>query len=101
MEVQVSDESQEVDDQITYLYKSATPASIVGRSDKSFGTICAAINGINQAIVSRANELVTLSARGENLIAACAVLSKEETQVLEEAVRSPCFKVSVTAEQIS
>jgi DNA mismatch repair protein MSH5 len=49
---------------------------------------CAAINGINQAIVSRANELAALSARGENLIAACAVLSAEETQVLGEAVRS-------------
>lgn len=58
---------------------------------------CAAINGINQAIVSRANELVTLSARGENLIAACAVLSKEETQMLEEAVRRPCFNLSGTA----
>lgn len=50
---------------------------------------CAAINGINQAIVSRANELATLSARGENLIAACAVLTSEEAQVLGEAVRSP------------
>ena len=62
---------------------------------------CAAINGINQAIVSRANELVTLSARGENLIAACAVLSEEETQVLEEAVRSPRFDLSGAAGRIN
>ncbi|XHG06728.1 hypothetical protein AWENTII_009912 [Aspergillus wentii] len=58
----------------------------LGRSDKSFGTICAAMNGINPTIVARANELAALSARGENLIAACATLSLEETQALEEAV---------------
>lgn len=48
---------------------------------------CASINGINQTIVSRANELAALSARGENLIAACAVLSEEEMLLLGEAVR--------------
>jgi len=47
---------------------------------------CAAINGIHQAVVTRANELASLSARGENLIAACATLTAEETQALEEAV---------------
>lgn len=56
-------------------------------STKPAGYSCAAIAGINPNIVSRANELATLSARGENLIAACAVLSDRETQVLEEAVR--------------
>ena len=44
------------------------------------------MNGINQNIVSRANELAALSARGENLIAACAVLSTEEARLLGEAV---------------
>ncbi|KAL2871981.1 MutS family protein MSH5 [Aspergillus lucknowensis] len=80
MEVRVSEETQEPDDQITYLYNFR-----LGRSDKSFGTICAALNGINQAIVDRANELASLSARGENLIAACAVLSAEEMQALQDA----------------
>ena len=47
---------------------------------------CAALNGINQAIVDRASELVTLSARGENLIAACAVLSAGEMKALQDAV---------------
>ena len=47
------------------------------------------MNGINQSIIARANELASLSARGENLAAACAVLSAEETQALEEAVWSP------------
>ena len=53
---------------------------------------CAAINGINQVIVARANELASLSARGENLIAACATLTTEETQALEEGVESPILK---------
>ncbi|RAK97016.1 MutS family protein MSH5 [Aspergillus ibericus CBS 121593] len=57
----------------------------LGRSDQSFGTICAAMNGISQTIVDRADEIASLSARGENLIAACAMLSAEETQALEDA----------------
>ncbi|BCR86228.1 MutS protein msh5 [Aspergillus chevalieri] len=80
MEVQVCEESRDVEDQITYLYNFRP-----GRSNRSFGTICAAINGIHQAVVTRANELASLSARGENLIAACATLTAEETQALEEA----------------
>lgn len=123
MEVQVSEETQEVEDQITYLYKYVQEYWLLGewymrdayssnsfrpgRSNKSFGTMyvlvllyphhtysksidlpysCAAINGIDPAIVSRANEIASLSARGENIVAACAVLSSEEMQVLEEAV---------------
>ncbi|KAL4809528.1 muts domain V-domain-containing protein [Aspergillus unguis] len=80
MEVRVCEESHKADDQITYLYNFR-----LGRSTKSFGTICAALNGIKPAIVDRANELVSLSARGENLIAACATLSAEEMETLQEA----------------
>ncbi|KAL4924405.1 MutS family protein MSH5 [Aspergillus undulatus] len=80
MEVRVCEDAQQADDQITYLYNFR-----LGRSTKSFGTICAALNGINQAIVDRANELVSLSARGENLIAACAMLSAGEMKALQDA----------------
>ncbi|GLA02787.1 mutS protein msh5 [Aspergillus niger] len=93
MEVRVHEEPGEAEDQITYLYNFRT-----GRSDQSFGTICAAMNGISQTIVDRANEIAALSARGENLIAACAVLSAQETQALEDAVGhmlSVCFWSSV------
>ncbi|GKZ42071.1 mutS protein msh5 [Aspergillus brasiliensis] len=82
MEVRVHEEPGETEDQITYLYNFR-----LGRSDQSFGTICAAMNGISQAIVDRADEIASLSARGENLIAACAVLSAQETQALEDADR--------------
>jgi len=36
--------------------------------------------------VSRANEITSLIARGENIVAACAVLSPGEMEDLEEAV---------------
>ncbi|RAL10511.1 MutS family protein MSH5 [Aspergillus homomorphus CBS 101889] len=80
MEVRVSDDSRETEDQITYLYNFRP-----GRSDKSFGTVCAAMNGISQTVVERASEIASLAARGENLIAACATLSAEEMQLLEQA----------------
>ncbi|KAJ5082300.1 DNA mismatch repair protein MutS core [Penicillium argentinense] len=81
MEVKVCDEYREAEDQVTYLYNFRP-----GRSSKSFGTICAAINGIDAAIVARADEIASLAARGENLIAACAILPREETTVLRQAV---------------
>ncbi|KAJ5902185.1 DNA mismatch repair protein MutS core [Penicillium taxi] len=82
MEVKVCPESQELEDQVIYLYNLRP-----GRSSKSFGTICAAINGIEASIVARANEIASLAARGENLIAACAILSAEEMKTLQTAVR--------------
>ncbi|KAK6815948.1 hypothetical protein RU639_009171 [Aspergillus parasiticus] len=80
MEVQVCEESCNAEDQITYLYNFH-----LGRSVKSYGPICAALNGINETIVERANELVSLAVRGENLTAACAMLSAEDMHDLEEA----------------
>ncbi|GFF46840.1 DNA mismatch repair protein MSH5 [Aspergillus lentulus] len=90
MEVRISAEARQVEDQITYLYNFRP-----GRSNKSFGAICAAMNGINQTIVDRANELAALSARGENLLAACATLSAEETETLAEAVGFSYFQGDV------
>ncbi|KAH3071757.1 hypothetical protein KXV27_008038 [Aspergillus fumigatus] len=80
MEVRILGKARQVEDQITYLYNFRP-----GRCSKSFGTNCAEMNGINQMIVNRANDLAALSARGENLIAACATLSAEETETLAEA----------------
>lgn len=49
---------------------------------------CAALNGIDSAIVDRADELVLLSARGEDLVTACATISEREEVDLKDAVGS-------------
>ena len=51
---------------------------------------CAALNGIDPNIISRANELSLLAARGEDLLAVCTELSPEETGELTEAVSQFC-----------
>ncbi|OBT79203.1 hypothetical protein VF21_01764 [Pseudogymnoascus sp. 05NY08] len=80
MEVRVDAESESVEDQVTYLYNYKS-----GKSMSSFGTCCAAMNGVDPAIVERADELIILSSKGEDLVAACAKISQEEAASLEEA----------------
>lgn len=80
MEVRLDQDAQDVEDQITYLYNFRR-----GRSVTSYGSCCAALNGVDSAIVERANHLVELSAKGENLVAACAAISLEEEEDLKDA----------------
>lgn len=56
-----------------------------GRSTLSYGTQCAAMNGIPASIVARATNLATLICQGEDLVTICAPMSPEEEEDLEDA----------------
>ncbi|KAI6270316.1 hypothetical protein MCOR27_009370 [Pyricularia oryzae] len=80
MEINVDYNTQYLEDQVTFLY-----TMVPGRSISSFGTNCALLNGIDDKIVARAEALSLLMAHGEDLSAACASLSEEETRQLHKA----------------
>ncbi|KAL1634726.1 hypothetical protein SLS56_002128 [Neofusicoccum ribis] len=80
MEVRVDGTKNGVEDQITYLYNFR-----LGRSVSSFGTMCAAMNGISKEVVSRAEQLILVSVKGEDLVTACAIMPPGERAELEEA----------------
>lgn len=82
MEVLIDESATNATDQVTYLYKLRP-----GRSLASLGMVCAALNGIDAAVVARAEDLVVLEASGGDLVAACAGTgeSPEEEAELEQA----------------
>lgn len=47
---------------------------------------CAAMNGVPPEIVRRAEDLILLTMRGEDLVAACCQMPEDEAAELEEAV---------------
>ncbi|KAI5203627.1 hypothetical protein E4T39_04014 [Aureobasidium subglaciale] len=87
-EVRVDPQSQQISEQLTYLYNWAlteVKSYKQGRSNNSYGTVCAALNGIPVKVTNRAEELVLLAARGEDLVQACAVVSEQEREEFEDA----------------
>jgi len=82
MEVHLDRNASHFEEQITHLYRVRS-----GRSIASYGTSCAAMSGISTEIVSRAQDLIELALKGEDLTAACATMSREEASDLEQTVR--------------
>ena len=84
MEVHVDQKDQlrpgDHSSEVTYLYQLCE-----GRSTMSYGTQCAAMNGIPSQIVARAADLADHMRRGEDLVAICSNLSTHEEEELADA----------------
>lgn len=93
--------AKEPKSQVTYLYNLRP-----GRSDLSYGTQCAAVNGVPVEVVDRAVELARLSLQGEDLVAICSALSVVDADDLgfaESAARiflSGNFDQEMTKEEL-
>lgn len=68
--------------EVTYLYNLRP-----GRSNESFGTQCAAMNGVPAVVVERASQLSRLALQGEDLVSVCAGIGPREEEDLECAER--------------
>lgn len=123
MEVCLDQEAEDLEDQITYLYKyelqcvvnalltvqiALEPAVVTQvmaagedltnplSSRANRDSSCAALNGIDATVVDRANHLFEMSAKGEDLVSACSKFSEKEEDDLKDAVNdSDCIGIDV------
>ena len=82
MEIRINEHASVAEEQISYLYNFN-----IGRSMASFGTCCAAMNGIAPSVVQRAEQLIELGAKGNDLAASSTEVAEHEAEELAEAER--------------
>lgn len=80
MAVETGQKAREAGEQVAYLFQLKA-----GRCTSSFGIQCAALNGVADEVIARAEAVALLLARNEDIGAACARLSRDEETRLEEA----------------
>ncbi|KAI8956371.1 muts domain V-domain-containing protein [Xylaria longipes] len=80
MEIHIDLDAPAMEEQVTYLYQFAP-----GRSISSFGSRCAAMNGVDQAIVDRAESIILQMAHHEDLEVVCSKLSEDDARKLGRA----------------
>lgn len=123
MEVCLDQEAEHLEDQVTYLYKYelqcyvnpllimqiafepavVTQVMVAGEDLPSLldsranrDSSCAALNGIDATIVDRANHLMEMSIKGEDLVSACAEFSEKEEDDLRDAVNDfDCIGIKI------
>jgi DNA mismatch repair protein MSH5 len=80
MDVRLDEDAANPEDEVVYLFRL-----VPGRSTSSLGSHCAAMNGVQSVVVERAEALMVLLSKGEDIEAACTKLTPEEEEDLEKA----------------
>lgn len=80
MDVRLDPQAEDAEDQITFLYRL-----LPGRGPASLGILCAATNDVPRDVIERAEAIVALQERNEDLVAACSELTEEDQRWLEQA----------------
>ncbi|KAJ2899717.1 hypothetical protein MKZ38_002910 [Zalerion maritima] len=80
MEVRLDLGTTPDEDDVTYMYKLRD-----GRSSSSFGSWCARMNGVEDEVVKRAESIVLLLSRNEDLACVSANLTEQQAGALQES----------------
>jgi len=80
MDVRLDSQAADAEDQVTFLYHL-----LPGRGLSSLGIMCAATNDIPDDVLQRAEEIVVLQERNENLVEACSRMTPEDKERLAAA----------------
>lgn len=80
MDVRLDPQAEDVDEKVTFLFRL-----LPGRGSSSLGILCAAINNVPDDVIRRAEAVVALQDRNENLVEACSNPFGENSLGLRQA----------------